>query len=117
MKTKKQEWKKAGCFMYSQFIYVDVKPKNQKAKYVKGCKEQDFKKWLLEKKNIGIESLDYWKAGNKITELLKEYLKMNFCGWIIPCELVNENEVLIKTNEDEYILNVETNEKRGFELK
>lgn len=117
MKKTEPQFKKAGSFMYSQFIYIDVNPDNQPQKLIKGCREKDFNKWLLEVKSIQICPMDYWKAPNKITELLKEYLNMNLCGWCIPCDLIKENELLIKTETEEYIINTNTNKKRNFKIK
>lgn len=117
MIKEKQGFKKVGNFIYSQFIYIDVNKENQKTNFKRGCKERDFKEWLLEEKNISICPADFWKAPDKITELLKEYLKINLSGWCIPCDLIKEDELLIKTENEEYILNTKTNKKREFNIK
>ena len=104
MTKTKQEFKKAGFFTYSQFIEVDVNSENKPAKWVRACKEKDFNKWVLKKKNIQIYPIDYMRCNSKILEFLKEYLQMNLFGWRIPAILVKNNEVLIKTETEEFIL-------------
>ena len=95
---------KAFSITASQFIEVDVNDIDRPAKWVRACKQEDFNKWALDVKKIEISPMAYMSANPKLFSLLQEYLDMKFSDWRIEPISYNEDEILIRTDNQENII-------------
>ena len=88
----------------SQFIEIDVNNLDKPPKWVRACKQEDFNKWCLDVKKIEISPMAYLSANPQIIILLQEFLDMKFCDWRIEPISFNEDEILIKTDNEENVV-------------
>ncbi len=101
MKTKMN---KTFSITPSQFIDVDVNLMDDVEKWVRACKQEDFVEWALETKSLGLVPRDFTLNVDAITRLLREYLKMNISGWRIEPISYDEDEMLVRTELEEFKL-------------
>lgn len=98
--------KKKFKICYSQFIEVDINKKNECENFKRACNIRDFEEWVLKNHNIKIVPINYLLNVGEITKYLKKFLNMDFSGWRIEPLKIAEDEILIRSKEEEKILKV-----------
>ncbi len=86
--------------IYSQFISVDIKPKNEKSEYVRACRVEDFFKWCLEKKNLKVTMKDLWLGPKELVNLIGEFSSMIIEGWEVETYTLREGCTIVDTEEE-----------------